>query len=177
MNRNRGCHLHRGKAGGIRSLPRRLEALATRLISTGSADLTLRRLWIAGLVLLGLQLIAMIAWSTVIWSHFSLTMDYVQYHTAWWLIGHGDLNPISAFIGGHRFWQNNFEQIMALTSPSHNGSSGSAQTLHFLVYLVVKFQAGLLKDLQQTFVSVFATKEIPKLRSNQNLLFQIKQSL
>jgi hypothetical protein len=64
------------------------------------------------LALLGLQLIAMTVWSTIIWSHFSLVMDYVQYHTAWWLIGHGNLNPVGAFIGGHRFWQNNFELIM-----------------------------------------------------------------
>ncbi len=85
-------------------------------VSTGGIqreDRVLRRIRIAGLVLLGIQLLAMVAWSTVLWSHFVLRMDYAQYHGAWWLIGHGDLNPTNIGpTGGYGFWQNDFELMM-----------------------------------------------------------------
>ncbi len=66
-----------------------------------------------GITLLTAQLLAMIVWSTLIWSHFYLSQDYVIYHNAWWLIGRGDLNPIiSPHTGSYPFWQNNFELMM-----------------------------------------------------------------
>jgi hypothetical protein len=72
-----------------------------------------RALWITGVILLLGQLIAMCTWSTILWSRFSLTSDYAQYHQAWWLISHGDLDPISNFFAiGSPFWQNNFELFM-----------------------------------------------------------------
>lgn len=66
-----------------------------------------------GVVLLLLQGVAMLAWSTVLWQHFALTKDYGVYEQAWWLIAHGHLSPFStAFQHGIPFWQNNLEVFM-----------------------------------------------------------------
>ena len=46
-----------------------------------------------GCLVLGLKLAAFIAWSVVLYRHFSLTPDFAQYQQAWYLIAHGDLNP------------------------------------------------------------------------------------
>ncbi len=89
-----------------------LSSFTTRWAATGPTDPILRRLWIIGLALLGAQFLAMVAWSVLLWSHFCLTTDYLHYHTAWWLIGHGDLNPASTLVAGHHFWRNDFELIM-----------------------------------------------------------------
>lgn len=65
----------------------------------------------AGVALLSLQALAMMAWSTVLWQRFALTYDYSVYHQAWWLISHGQLSPFSTVL--HLpFWQNNFELMM-----------------------------------------------------------------
>jgi len=90
-----------------------IKRLRTRPRRWGPKDPWLRKLWLIGLALLALQLVAMATWSTILWSHFSLTMDYSTYHQAWWLISRGHLDPRSTFfINGHYFWQNNFELIM-----------------------------------------------------------------
>jgi len=97
----------RGMKGGIAS------RISSRWHNHGPGDRALRRLWVAGLVLLALQLVAMALWSTLLWSHFELSMDYGDYHQAWWLIAHGNIDPASTFFTiGHSFWQNNFELFM-----------------------------------------------------------------
>ena len=64
-----------------------------------------------GLGLLLAQALGMAAWSAVLWQRFALTYDYSIYHQAWWLIGHGHLDPFSTILG-LPFWQNNFELMM-----------------------------------------------------------------
>lgn len=60
--------------------------------NTGSgAGLTwVRRI---GWVLLGLQLAALLAYSTVEYQRYALSWDFAIYHQAWHLIGHGNLYP------------------------------------------------------------------------------------
>ena len=75
-----------------------------------------RRVRWAGYVLLGLQLVGYLVWSTVLYQHFSLTWDYSIYSQAWHLIAHGDLDPFSTAIG-QQFWDSDGEFIIYLLAP------------------------------------------------------------
>jgi len=66
--------------------------------------------WI-GVGLLLIQGLGMLAWSTLLWHRFALTLDYSAYYQAWWLIAHGHLDPFSTIVGVP-FWQNNLELFM-----------------------------------------------------------------
>lgn len=89
------------------------EALETPIHAAGESRKgnRLDHLGWAGMVLLSLQALAMMAWSTVLWRRFALTYDYSLYHQAWWLVSHGQLDAFSTVL--HLpFWQNNFELMM-----------------------------------------------------------------
>ncbi len=58
-----------------------------------------------------MQLIALLALSTVQWSRHALTLDFAAYAQALWLIGHGHLDPYSSVLG-YPFLRNNGELIM-----------------------------------------------------------------
>jgi hypothetical protein len=73
--------------------------------------LGLRRARIAGLVLLGIQLVALCWWSSVLANRFALTRDFATSEQAIYLIAHGHLNPYSSTIG-YAFWQNHAEFIL-----------------------------------------------------------------
>jgi hypothetical protein len=64
-----------------------------------------------GYALLGLQLIAFLVWSTVIYNRFALTFDFTMFHQAWLEIAHGHLNPYNT-VKGNYFWQDHSEFIM-----------------------------------------------------------------
>jgi uncharacterized membrane protein len=61
--------------------------------------------------LLGLQLLAMLAFSTVQYSRYALTADFANYSQAWWAIAHGHLDPYSSGLGVS-FWKDNAEFIL-----------------------------------------------------------------
>lgn len=69
----------------------------------------LDRLWWVGVTLLVIQGVAMLAWSTLLWSRFALTGDFATYHQAWWLIAHGHLDPLNTVSAGIPFWRDHFE--------------------------------------------------------------------
>ena len=71
----------------------------------------LRRVRQIGYVVLGLQLAGFLAWSMILYNHFALTPDFAQYSQAWYLIGHGHLNPYDT-MGRFLFWQNHSEFVM-----------------------------------------------------------------
>jgi uncharacterized membrane protein len=64
-----------------------------------------------GWVLIGLQLLAMLAFSTVQYSRYAVTSDFGAYSQAWWKIAHGQLDPFST-IFATTFWKNDAEFIM-----------------------------------------------------------------
>jgi hypothetical protein len=64
-----------------------------------------------GLVVLGLQLLGLVVWSTVLADRFSLTRDFAVYHQSFWLIGHGQFDPIDT-LQGFPFWQAHGEFLM-----------------------------------------------------------------
>jgi len=64
-----------------------------------------------GWVLFGLQLVAMLVFSTVEYHRFALTKDFAAYSQALWALSHGHLDPFSTVIGT-QFWRNNGEFLM-----------------------------------------------------------------
>src|SRR5580704_4129466 len=64
-----------------------------------------------GWVLLGLQLIGMLALSTLQYSRYALTTDFGGYSQAWWKIAHGQLDPWSSLFNA-AFWKNDAEWLM-----------------------------------------------------------------
>lgn len=71
----------------------------TSIIKQPDDDLYLREVRQIGLGVLGLQLVLLIVWSNMQSRRFSLTWDFSVYHQAWWLIGHGNLNPFATLNG------------------------------------------------------------------------------
>ena len=78
--------------------------------AAGAGD-PLRLVRRTGLVLLGLQLVAMLAFSTVEYHRYALTKDFGAYSQAWWAIAHGHLDPFST-VFGTQFWRNNSDFAM-----------------------------------------------------------------
>ncbi len=64
-----------------------------------------------GWELIGLQLVAMVALSTVQYSRFALTNDFGAYAQAWWKIAHAQLDPWSTVLQAS-FWKNDAELVM-----------------------------------------------------------------
>ncbi len=59
---------------------------------------------------MGLQLIAMIVWSTIFYRRWGTTWDFALRYQGWWGIAHGNLDPYLS--AAHRyFWQDHFEWI------------------------------------------------------------------
>ena len=64
-------------------------------------------------VVLGVQLAGLLAYSTFLFHRFDLTDDFGTYSQAWWLIGHGHLNPVDTIqTPAYPFWQSHFELAM-----------------------------------------------------------------
>jgi hypothetical protein len=66
---------------------------------------------VTGWCLLGVQLAAMVAFSTVQYRRYALTNDFANESQAWWAMAHGHLDPfIPGFTGS--YWKNNAEFAM-----------------------------------------------------------------
>ena len=57
------------------------------------------------------QTVALIRLSSILYAHFDLTKDFMEFYQAWFLIAHGQLNPYLTSVHGY-FWQNHLEWIM-----------------------------------------------------------------
>ena len=77
------------------------------------SDADMKFAWIrrAGYTVLSLQLVGLMLWSQALTNRFALTWDFSAYHQAWWLIGHGHLDPFVTSLG-IPFWRNNGEFLM-----------------------------------------------------------------
>jgi uncharacterized membrane protein len=72
-----------------------------------------RALPVTVVVVLGVQLLGLLAYSTFLYHRFDLTDDFGTYAQAWWLIGHGHLNPVDTIQAPpYPFWQSHFELAM-----------------------------------------------------------------
>lgn len=73
----------------------------------------MRTFWLGAGLLIGGQLLALCVYSGFLFHRFDLTDDFATYTQAWWLIGHGHLNPIDTIqVPNYPFWQSHFELAM-----------------------------------------------------------------
>jgi hypothetical protein len=99
-------------AGPLRRLRERwLEATLLSYPPRDKWPAPIRRARIGGFIVLGIQLILLGWWSSVLVSRFALTKDFGAYQQAAYLIGHGNLNPYSSVLL-QQFWRNDTELII-----------------------------------------------------------------
>ena len=72
----------------------------------------LRRVRWVGYAILALQLACFLAWSTILYRRFSLTLDFAIYHQGWFLVAHGNLDPYNTVQSGYPFWQDHCEFLL-----------------------------------------------------------------
>ncbi len=78
----------------------------------------LRKVWLVGLVVAGVQFVVLGIWSYHLWVRFDLTTDFATFSQAWNQIGTGNLNPNETTFAygyphyGYPFWQSHFELAM-----------------------------------------------------------------
>ncbi len=94
-------------------------------------------------VVLGIQLVAMLLWSAVLYNRWSLTWDFAIRYQAWWGIAHGHLDPYSSV--AHRyFWQDHFELINWPLAPFSRVWPGALWALWFQDLMVIGGELGAL---------------------------------
>jgi hypothetical protein len=64
-----------------------------------------------GYIVLAVQVVAFLCWSTLLYQRYALTADFAQYHQAWYQIAHGNLDPRDT-LGRFWFWQNHSEFML-----------------------------------------------------------------
>jgi hypothetical protein len=79
-------------------------------------SLALRRLYVAGLVALALQLTALAIWSQFEASRLGLSVDYSLYAQGWYLLAHGVFNPYTSVMQRY-LWQDHSAFLFWLLSP------------------------------------------------------------
>ncbi|MHB8497245.1 MAG: DUF2079 domain-containing protein [Acidimicrobiales bacterium] len=90
----------------------------TRVVATGHPDEMVwsprRRhlLLVVGAVVLGLWLVGLVTFSTLLYHRNFLSWDFGAYNQAWTLIGQGHLNPLNTVIGKYPFVKSDFELIL-----------------------------------------------------------------
>jgi len=73
----------------------------------------MRPFWTATVAVLAAQLVGLGIYSTYLFHRFDLTDDFATYAQAWWLIGHGHLDPVNTIQAPSApFWQSHFELAM-----------------------------------------------------------------
>jgi hypothetical protein len=60
--------------------------------------------------LFGIQLVALLLWSALLYSRWGMTWDFGIRYQGWWGIAHGNLDPYST-LTHYYFWQDHFELI------------------------------------------------------------------
>ena len=73
--------------------------------------ISIRRVRVAGLVVLGIQFFGLAVWSQILCSHFAVGTDFTGYGQAWFLMAHGHLDPyVSSW--GEKFLSDHASFIM-----------------------------------------------------------------
>jgi hypothetical protein len=108
-------------------------------VEDGRLRLALRIAWIS----LGVQLLAMMLWSSLLYTRWGNTWDFAIRYQAWWGIAHGNLDPYVSV--AHRyFWQDHFELINWPLAPISRLWPGSLWTLWIQDLMVVGGEFGAL---------------------------------
>jgi len=85
-------------------------SVRARVARSHSLTSPLHRVRWFGYVVLGMQLVGFLIWSTIQYSRFALTFDFAIYNQAWFLIAHGNLLPYDT-IQNFLFWHNHGELL------------------------------------------------------------------
>ncbi len=73
----------------------------------------MRNFWLVCSIVLVAQFVGLAIYSAYLYRRFDLTDDFATYSQAWWLIGHGHLNPVDTIqTPTYQFWQSHFELAM-----------------------------------------------------------------
>jgi uncharacterized membrane protein len=73
----------------------------------------MRRFWLASSGVLLVQLVALLAYSTHLYTRFDESVDFAHNIQAWFLIGHGNLSPTDTVrITATPFWRDHFDLIL-----------------------------------------------------------------
>ena len=73
----------------------------------------MRPLWVTTAVVLGAQCVGLVVYSAYLYHRGDLTSDFAHNVQAWYLIGHGDVNPIDTVRAtANPFWQDHFDVVI-----------------------------------------------------------------
>ena len=123
------------------------------------------RLWLGGIIVLGLWLIGLMAFSSMLYHRANLTADYATYNQVWTLIGTGHLNPYgTVWLHNTSFIKGDFELILWPLAVLHVLSSEGVvllwvQDLAVAATGLIAFR-WILEFLQRAKVSMVATLAI-----------------
>ncbi len=70
-----------------------------------------------GAVIFGLQLLGLLVWSAVLYHRYSLTVDFAGGEQGWFLMAHGNLDPLIGAWGNTPFLRNHAEVIVLALAP------------------------------------------------------------
>jgi hypothetical protein len=94
----------RPEGGGAGTHALRQEELLIRIRHIGAAVFVL-------------QLLGLMIWSSILYSRYSLTVDFAGGEQAWYLMAHGHLNPVVGPFGDTHFLRNHAEVILLALAP------------------------------------------------------------
>ncbi len=85
-----------------------LRALWGKLDANG-----MRVFWVVSAAVLGIQLVALLVYTTHLYQRFDVSVDFAHNAQAWYLIGHGNLNPVDTVrLTPTPFWRDHFDLIV-----------------------------------------------------------------
>ena len=95
--------------------------------------------WVA----LAVQFLAMVLWSSLLYSRWGNTWDFALRYQGWWGIAHGNLNPYLT-AAHHYFWQDHFELINWPLAPISRVWPGALWSSWIQDAMVVGGEAGAM---------------------------------
>jgi uncharacterized membrane protein len=73
----------------------------------------MRLFWTVSTAVLGIQLIVLLIYTTHLYQRFDVSVDFAHNAQAWYLIGHGNLNPVDTVrITPTAFWRDHFDLVL-----------------------------------------------------------------
>jgi uncharacterized membrane protein len=73
----------------------------------------MRLFWTVSTAVLGVQLIVLLVYTTHLYQRFDVSVDFAHNAQAWYLIGHGNLNPVDTVrITPTAFWRDHFDLVL-----------------------------------------------------------------
>lgn len=94
----------------------RMPAVITPVLGEFLRQGSLWRVRKTGYAILALQLVVFFTWSVFLYTRYALTWDFATYYQPWFLVAHGNLDPVST-LSRMPFWQNDAEFMPWILAP------------------------------------------------------------